>query len=154
MELALLPLSPITLSPVKRRIVYVLIFEIVAIILSTLLLMLLSGSSVQGSLPVAIAISVIAVIWNYVFNTLFEAWERRYRVSERRLKIRIVHAVGFEFGLLILTIPLYMLWYQVGLWQALVMETALLVFFLFYTFIFTWLFDLVFALPHTNKSSE
>ncbi len=138
------------LSPVKRRLVYVSLFEIIAIILSTLLLMLLSGSSAQGSLPMAVAISVIAVIWNYIFNALFEAWEKRYRIAQRGLKIRMFHASMFELGLLLFTLPLYMLWYQVGVWQALGMEFALLIFFFFYTFIFTWLFDKFFALAHVK----
>lgn len=138
------------LSPVKRRLVYVTLFEIIAIALSTLLLMLLSGTSAQGSLPMAVAISVIAVIWNYIFNALFETWEKRYRITQRGLKIRMLHASMFEFGLLLLTLPLYMFWYQVGVWQALGMEFALLIFFFFYTFIFTWVFDKFFVLAHVK----
>lgn len=65
----------IYLRPVTRRIVYVALFEAFAILLSTLLLMLLSGGDAQESLPVAVAVSVIAVVWNYIFNSLFEWWE-------------------------------------------------------------------------------
>ena len=141
----------IYLRPVTRRIVYVAFFEAFAILLSTLLLMLLSGGDAQESLPVAVAVSVIAVVWNYIFNSVFEWWESTRNYPERTVAIRIAHASLFELGLMLLTIPLYMWWYQVGPLRALVMEATILIFFLFYTFIFTWGFDLVFALPERQE---
>ena len=128
----------ITLSPLKRRIVYVTVFEIIAIISSTYILMMLSGSDAAESLPVAVMVSLAAVIWNFLYNTVFEAWERRRQVAARTLLIRSVHAVGFEGGLVLICLPLYMLWYDVGLVAAFMMEAALLLYFLVYTFIFTW----------------
>ena len=71
----------ITLSPLKRRIVYVTIFELIAIISSTFVLMKLSGSDAAESLPVAVMVSLAAVIWNFLYNTAFEAWERRKQVA-------------------------------------------------------------------------
>lgn len=136
-----------TLSPVKRRIVYVSVFETLAIILSTLFLMAMSGSGAQDSLPVAVMVSIIAVIWNYLFNTAFEAWEQYKKIPARTFRIRCIHTASFEGGLILICLPIYMLWYQVGLWQAFMMEAALLMFFLVYTFVFTLLFDKVFTLP-------
>lgn len=135
-----------TLSPLKRRLVYVALFEFFAILLSTLILMLISGGDAQQSLPVATIVSLIAVIWNFLYNTLFEYLERRLHVLTRTVKVRMVHAVGFEAGLLAFTLPLYMHWYNVGLWMAFTMVAALMIFFLLYTFFFTLLFDKVFTL--------
>lgn len=129
------------LSPIARRITYVLLFETFAIVFATLLLMSLSGSEAQGSLPVAIASSLAAVIWNFIYNTLFEQWETRRNIQSRSVTLRAIHAMGFEGGLVIILIPLFMWWYQVGPLQALKMEIALLVFFLVFTFVFTWVFD-------------
>lgn len=143
----------ITLSPLKRRITYVTLFEIFAILLSTFILMILSGGDAQQSLPVAIIVSAIAVIWNYVYNLLFELWEARNQVMDRTIRIRIIHAIGFEMGLLLFTLPLYMLWYKVGLWTAFTMVAALLVFFLCYTFFFTLIFDKIFTLPIHSQPS-
>lgn len=142
------------LQPRLRRLIYVIVFEILAIALSTFLLMTLSGASSSDSLPVAIMVSVIAVIWNYVFNTLFETWERSLGVQVRTLKVRLMHAGGFELGLFFFTVPIYMLWYRVGIVEAVMMEIALLIFFLIYTFVFTWLFDLVFVLPRYAGNHE
>lgn len=135
----------ITLTPLKRRLVYVTIFELLAIVLSTLILMLLSGGDAQQSLPVAVIVSVVAVIWNFIYNTLFETWERRAQIKVRSFKLRSLHAIGFEGGLVVICLPLYMIWYEVGLWTAFTMEAALLTFFLVYTFLFTLIFDQIFS---------
>ncbi|QCU91125.1 PACE efflux transporter [Thiomicrorhabdus sediminis] len=137
-----------TLTRIKRRLLYVIVFEITAIILSTFVLMLLSNSDVDESLPVAILMSTAAVVWNYLFNTAFEFWETRQQINKRTLAVRSLHALGFEGGLILICVPLYMVWYGVDLWTAFAMEAALLLFFLVYTFVFTFLFDQVFILQH------
>lgn len=144
----------ITLAPIKRRIVYVTIFEIIAIISSTLILMALSGGDAVQSLPVAVMVSAAAVIWNFVFNTMFEGWEQRRGNPERTLIIRIIHALIFEGGIFLICLPLYMIWYGVGLYEAFVMESALLLFFLIYTFLFTLVFDKIFTLPYQVMANE
>lgn len=138
----------ITLSPFKRRLVYVAVFEVLAVIFSTAILMGLSGSDAQNSLPVAVMVSVAAVIWNYLYNMAFESWERRNQVMDRTVLVRCFHAIGFEGGLILICLPIYMLWYSVGVWEAFVMESILLAFFLIYTFLFTLGFDKIFTLPH------
>lgn len=133
----------IVLSPLARRIAYVVIFEIFAILFATILLSVLSGSGAPDSLPVAIGSSLAAVIWNFIYNTIFETWEQRNNIRTRTLLIRAVHAAGFEIGLVLILIPLFMWWYGIGPLEAVTMEIALLVFFLAYTFMFTWIFDQV-----------
>ncbi|MGQ4273798.1 PACE efflux transporter [Terrihabitans sp. B22-R8] len=142
------------LEPRLRRVVYVIVFEIIAIASSTLLLMFLSGGPAQDSLPIAIIVSAIAMMWNYAFNMMFEAWERWRKISERTLKVRILHTIGFELGLFVVIVPLYMLWYRVGFVDAFMMEAALLLFFLVYTFVFTFVFDTIFVLPQHFQDRE
>jgi uncharacterized membrane protein len=142
----------ITLLPFKRRLVYVIVFEIIAIISSTFVLMQLSNSDASESLPVALMVSLAAIIWNFLYNTAFEAWESRRQVTQRTLLIRSVHALVFEIGLVLICLPVYMLWYRVGLVQAFMMEAALLLFFLVYNFIFTFVFDKIFTLPYHSAS--
>jgi len=131
----------IALSPLARRIAYVTTFEILAILFATFLLSALSGGDAQTSLPVAAASSLAAVAWNFIYNTLFEAWEECKGIVKRTVVLRVAHAVGFEGGLVLILIPLFMWWYSIGPWMALKMEIALLIFFLVYTFFFTLLFD-------------
>ena len=141
-----------TLSSLKRRIVYVCTFEFFAIIFSTIILSTLSGSNADDSFPLAVMVTTAAVIWNFLFNWVFEAWERRQNIRSRSLLIRCIHAVGFEGGLIVTCLPIYMLWYSIGPWTAFTMALALLLFFLVYTFIFTLLFDKVFTLPQHQAS--
>lgn len=129
------------LSPLARRVLYVVTFEAFAIVLASLLLSLLSGEGAHDSILVAAATSVIAVVWNFIYNSVFEAWERARGLENRTFALRVLHTLGFEGGLVALLIPLYMWWFQVGILAALQMEVALLVFFLVFTFTFTWLFD-------------
>ncbi|AKX59827.1 PACE efflux transporter [Thiopseudomonas alkaliphila] len=132
----------------KRKLVYVSLFETIAIVLTTLLLMLLGHDSAHSG-AVSVVISVIAVVWNLIWNYSFEAWERRQTVKGRSIRRRLVHAVGFESGLALMTIPLLAWWLSIGVFEALALDIGLLLFFLLYTFVFNWGFDRIFGLPES-----
>jgi len=131
----------------QRKVVYVSLYEGFAILFASIGLAALSGAGAGKSTVLAVVSSVIAVMWNLAFNTLFEAWEARQTVRGRSLARRVAHAVGFEGGLAAILVPLFAWWLGVGLWEALVLDAALLLFFLLYTFVFNWCFDRVFGLP-------
>src|SRR6218665_1885620 len=132
---------------VARRIVYVALFEGFAIAICSVGFMLASDAELAQAGALSVACSVVAVLWNLVFNHGFEWWEARQSVRGRGLARRVAHALGFELGLLVLLVPLIAWWLEVSLWQALVMDVVLALFFLVYTFCFTWIFDYVFGLP-------
>ena len=136
---------------VKRRVVYVGLYEFFAILFTAIMLKLMSDGGAAESLGLAVAASATAVCWNLVFNSLFERWEARRAQAGRSVWVRILHAIGFEGGLLIFLVPLVAWWYSVSLWQALLMDLALLMFFLVYTFVFTWIFDQIFGLPAASQ---
>lgn len=131
----------------KRRVIYVALYELIAIVAATVGLAALTGQSAGHSSVASVAASAVAVVWNLVFNWAFERWESRQPVRGRSVARRIAHAVGFEGGLVITLVPLFAWWFDVSLWQAFVMDLALIVFFLCYTFTFNWVFDRVFGLP-------
>ncbi|MFT3720669.1 PACE efflux transporter [Pseudorhodoferax sp.] len=132
---------------IQRKVVYVGLYEGIAILVTSIGLGALSGAGAGKSTALAVASSVIAVLWNLAFNTLFEAWEARQAVRGRSVARRIAHAIGFEGGLAAILVPLFAWWLDVGLWQAFLFDAALLLFFLVYTFAFNWCFDRVFGLP-------
>ena len=136
----------------KRRLLYVTLYELIAIAAATLGLAVLSGQGAAHSGVLAVAASAIAVVWNMVFNTLFERWEARQAQRGRTLKRRLAHAVGFEGGLVLALVPLMAWWFDITLWQALVMDLGLIVFFLCYTFAFNWVFDRIFGLPASAQT--
>lgn len=132
---------------IKRRVVYVVLYEAIAIIVASYGLAAMSGHDLGHSGVLAVLASAVAVAWNVGFNHFFEAWESRQAVRGRSVARRVAHAVGFEGGLAAVLVPLFAWWLQVSLWQALWMDLGLLVFFLAYTFGFNWAFDRVFGLP-------
>lgn len=130
------------MSRTFRRIVYVLSYELVAVALTTLGLTFL-GFGGGSSGVVAVAASTVAVIWNYLWTTAFESWERRQPCRTRTLRRRIAHAVGFEGGLVVLLLPIVAHTLKVSLLEAFGLEIGLLAFFLVYTFVFAWVFDTI-----------
>lgn len=131
----------------KRKVVYITSYEGFAILFASFGLAGLSGEGALKSTALAVMSSVIAVLWNLGFNTAFEAWEARQRERHRSIRRRVAHAIGFEAGLAAILVPVFAWWLDIGLWQALVFDAALLVFFLVYTFVFNWSFDRLFGLP-------
>jgi uncharacterized membrane protein len=132
---------------IRRRVVYVALYEAFAILAATLGLAGMSGHGMQDAGIVAVATSAIAIVWNLVFNTLFERWEARQAVRGRSVARRVAHAVGFEGGLTLFFVPLMAWWFNTTWLHALAMDLGLLLFFLVYTFVFSWVFDRVFGLP-------
>lgn len=132
---------------IRRKLVYVSLYEGFAILFASIGLAALSGAGAGKSTALAVASSVVAVLWNLVFNTLFEAWESRQPVRGRSIGRRVAHALGFEGGLAAVLVPMFAWWLDISLWEALVFDAALLIFFLVYTFVFNWSFDRVFGLP-------
>ena len=137
----------LSLQGAKRRVLYVSLYELIAIAAATWGLSVLTGQGAGHSGVIAAAASGVAVVWNLVFNWAFERWESRQTVRGRSVARRVAHAIGFEGGLVFTLVPLFAWWFEVSLWQAFVMDLALIVFFLCYTFVFNWVFDRVFGLP-------
>lgn len=132
---------------IKRRIVYVTLFEGLAIVCSSVGLALVAGQELALAGAVAVTASVIAVVWNMLYNSLFERWEARQTVRTRGLGRRILHAVGFEAGMVTFMLPVFAYGLGITLAAAFVAQLGLLAFFLFYTFAFNLAFDRIFGLP-------
>ncbi|WP_028601107.1 PACE efflux transporter [Ottowia thiooxydans] len=132
---------------IKRKIVYVTLFELIAVAVTTVAFAAYSGQGAGHSTFLAVASSLIATVWNLSYNTAFEKWESRQKVRGRGLKRRLAHAFGFETGLTVMLVPLFAWWLKVSLWEALILDVGLIVFFLVYAFLFNLWFDRVFGLP-------
>lgn len=139
-------------SPMQRRVVYAVVFEALAIVFTTLILAAL-GNSAGSSAIVGVVSSVVALLWNMLFNTLFEWWERRSGHTGRPLWVRLLHAFLFEAGLVVFLVPAVALILQVNLWEAFLYELALIIFFLVYNAVYAWCFDRVFGLPDSAQKT-
>jgi uncharacterized membrane protein len=132
---------------IKRKLLYVTVFEAIAIAICTVGFSLQSGKSLAHAGALSIANSVIAVSWNLLFTHLFEAWEARQATGGRSIRRRIAHATFFEAGLLLVLVPLTAAWLDISLTAAFILNIGFAGFFLVYTFAFNWSFDRLFGLP-------
>ncbi|HVL76879.1 MAG TPA: PACE efflux transporter [Noviherbaspirillum sp.] len=137
---------------IKRKIVYVTAYELIAVTVCSGGFVAFSDASLQMAGALSVTTSLIAALWNFVFNMLFEAWESRQARRGRSLLRRLVHAVAFEAVLFAMFVPLIAWWLDVTLLHALAMNTGLAVFFLVYTFVFAWCFDRIFGLPASAQA--
>ena len=134
-----------------RKVVHATLFEIAAVVIVSVGLSWLFNQDVSQTGGLAVATSLIAMAWNMAFNTGFEAWERRQADRRRTLRRRVAHAIGFEGGMVAMTLPLIAWWLNMSWWQALATDLGLMAFFLVYAFAFNWAFDHVFGLPASAR---
>ncbi|PVX71644.1 PACE efflux transporter [Paraburkholderia unamae] len=132
---------------IKRRIVYVTLFEGLALFITSTSFASLSGSGMDRAGAAAVFSSLIAVGWNFVYNMLFERWEARQAKRGRSVARRIAHAVGFEAGLMVFLVPMIALTLRVSLLESFLMDIGLSMFFLVYAYVYNLIFDSVFGLP-------
>ena len=130
-------------------------FELTGLILLVLGLNWILGAGI-GHLGVMGAIfSVLATFWNYVYNIGFDKAMLARRGSVlKTLPLRLLHAVLFEAGLLVATIPFIMWWLSMSFWQALSMDIGLVVFYLVYAFVYNWLYDYLFPIPAPQSKQD
>jgi uncharacterized membrane protein len=132
---------------IKRKFVYVALYEAIAIACTTAGLAGLADHDAGAAGVAAVLASATAVAWNLVYNTLFETWEARQATRGRSLLRRVVHAIGFEGGLVLAIVPMFAWTLGTSLVDAFMLDVGLVVFFVLYSFAFNWAFDLVFGLP-------
>jgi len=133
------------------RIRHTLLFEGIAIVLVMLFAVFVLDRPLTESGPLALLLSVIAMAWNFAYNVGFDAMEQAAQPgalpSQRKTKIRVVHALGFEGGFLLMCLPLIAAWLNVGLWEAFLLDLGFALFFLVYAYVFNWGYDRLFPLP-------
>ena len=141
------------LAPRTRRIVQAVLYETLAVGVVAPVLSLVYGQAPLSALGLTLTMSLIALAWNYGFNAVFERWEARQTVKGRSWRRRVAHGTLFEGGLALILVPVMALWLDVSMWEAFVADIGILLFFLVYTVVFTWVFDRVFGLPSAARQA-
>ncbi|KJV45049.1 hypothetical protein CAP42_05855 [Acinetobacter indicus] len=126
----------------KRRLIHALSYELILLVIIALALSLIFKMPLEVTGSLGVAMAVTSVLWNMLFNHFFEKFEAR-RQLKRTVKVRILHAIGFEGGLMLATIPMVAYAMQMSLPEAFLLDLSLSLCILVYTFIFQWGYDAI-----------
>lgn len=134
---------------VSDRVRHALLFEIIGICLSMPIGYFLFGLPILKMGVIGAFSSVIATLWNYLYNLFFDHAMLFFRKTVRKtVSIRILHALLFELGLIIILLPAIAYYLNISLWEAFQFDIVLVVFYLIYAFVFNWLYDRIFPIPN------
>ncbi|KVG69561.1 PACE efflux transporter [Burkholderia ubonensis] len=134
-----------------RKITQAILYEAIAIACISPAIAALFGEGLVYSGALSATMSAIALLWNMVYNTLFERWEATRVQRTRTLGRRIIHACGFEGGLIFILVPVVAWWLNISWLDAFLVDLGLFAFFFCYAFVFQWAFDRVFDVPVATK---
>ncbi|MEZ9763912.1 PACE efflux transporter [Vibrio splendidus] len=126
----------------KERMLHMVLFEFVALVLMAGLATYIVGGGAVKMAGLAVSLSLIAMTWNYVYNYGYDKIYGTDR-SKRTKKTRILHGLGFELGLMLVSFPLLMWVLQLDFWTVLVMDIGIVIFFVLYAIAFNWAYDSV-----------
>ncbi|WP_323036960.1 PACE efflux transporter [Pararhodobacter sp.] len=137
------------------RIRHAVSFEIIGLALVTPLGALVFDKPVNAIGVIALVGASLATLWNYLYNLGFDhLMQRALGHTRKTVALRVLHALLFEAGLLLVLLP-FIAWYlDLTLWQALAMDISFAAFYLVYAFVFNWTYDLIFPIPRTTAPSR
>ncbi|CEO39665.1 PACE efflux transporter [Photobacterium kishitanii] len=96
---------------------------------------------------VGVFFSIVATLWNYVYNQWFDNFmQQKYSTTQKTVRIRLLHSLGFEAGLLVVTIPVLAWVLNVSLWHAFVLDIGMVVFYLFYAYGYNLIYDRIYPI--------
>ncbi|MEX0971029.1 MAG: PACE efflux transporter [Paracoccaceae bacterium] len=131
------------------RIRHAISFEIIGLVLVTPLGAWAFDLPLHSIGVLALVAATLATMWNYIFNYGFDRAMLRLRGDVgKKVWHRVLHAVLFELGLLIILVPLIAWHLDISLMAAFIMDVAFALFYLVYAFVFNWLYDVVFPVPN------
>ena len=135
----------------KDRIRHALGFEVIGLLIFAPLASLVFGFELQLMGVMALIGSIVATVWNYFYNVLFDRAMLKLRGTvQKTVSIRVLHAVLFEGGLLLLFLPAIAWYLNISLWDAFKMDIAMATFYLIYAFIYNWIYDKVLPIPKSS----
>jgi uncharacterized membrane protein len=134
--------SAVPAKSVKERAFHALLFELIGVVVFAPGLAWVLGQSLGKMGAMTVMISTVAMLWNMLFNAGFDRLRARLGFA-MTLKVRALHAISFETGLIVAVVPLAAWWLSISLWEAFLLDIGLLLLFLPYTMLFNMGYDKV-----------
>lgn len=130
-------------------------FEVIGLLLCIPLAIFVFEMKAHEAGGLAVAASLIATVWNLIYNYVVDRLMAHYLARlEKTVKERVLHAICFELGLLLILLPLGAWWLNISLWQALIIDIGLVVFYLIYAFFYNLAYDQMFPVTLNNSFKE
>ncbi|AJJ24384.1 multidrug/biocide efflux PACE transporter [Yersinia enterocolitica] len=123
-----------------ERIIHAIGFEVIAVAICAPVGAWLLDRSVLQMGTLAILLSSVAMLWNIIYNSLFDYFWPVSHVA-KTLRVRAFHALGFESGFILIGLPIAAFALGISLLQAFILEIGFFLFFLPYTMFYNWAYD-------------
>ncbi|TOO05862.1 hypothetical protein CGH46_15750, partial [Vibrio parahaemolyticus] len=107
----------------NERIFHAVLFELMALAIIVPTAALITGKGSSDLALVGIGLSLYTVVWNYIYNLYFDKWFGSNR-ADRSLAMRLGHTIGFEGGLIFISIPVIAWFLEITFLQALMLEAG------------------------------
>ena len=121
-----------------ERVVQSILYEIGCILIGWIVMQFVPHEG--QALVLMIIFSLLAMIWNFVFNWIFDKLVLGDRLA-RGPVIRTVHAVLFEGLFMLATVPIIMYMMHMSFWMAFVTDITMTLVILGYTYVYNWVYD-------------
>lgn len=130
------------------RVRHALLFEVIGLAIFMPGAAWLFNQPVSHMGVIGVVSATVATVWNFVYNLGFDhAMIRLTGSPAKTLLIRVAHAILFEAGLVLLLVPVIAWYLGISLWAALVMDVAIVTFYLVHAFVFNLAYDRIFPIP-------
>lgn len=139
----------------RDRIRHAILFELIGLALIIPLGGLVFGLPAETMGVIGVGSAMAATAWNYVYNLGFDHAMQRWAGHTRKsMGLRVVHAVLFEAGLLLILMPPIAWYLGISLLQAFVMDIAIAAFYVAYAFVFNLAYDRIFPLQSWSEATR
>lgn len=141
----------------RERIRQTLAFELGGLILVAPAHALATDSGMGGSTLLIAAVSLAALIWAPIYNTLFDRLEwhiTRRSACQRPVSLRLVHAVLHEASALIVTVPVIMTLTDYAPVEIATLNVVLSLFYAAYAWAFHFAYDSLRPVSHMRTEAQ
>jgi len=109
----------------RDRLRHAIGFELIGLLIAAPLASWVTGVGLNHMGPLALFFSVLATVWNYVYNIGVDKLLLKYQGhTHKSLWQRVAHTFGFEGGLLFVALPVMSWWLDISMMEALVLDLA------------------------------
>lgn len=138
--------------PTTGRVLHTVCYEFFALLITLPGAAWIMNRPIGGIGITAIVLSISAMVWNMVFNILFDRGFPPH--IPRGPLVRALQAGGFEGGFIMIAVPVTAVMLKISLPDALMLDIGFLLFYLPYTYLFNWCWDKLLVAVNKSRHSR